>query len=183
MTTSASTTASDTATGASTTVALPPPIPDDNFLDVSYSTDGQTWISIGEVNINNWQQFTVTLPISDWTDLQDLQVRVEGIPTTQAPIPPIYLDGMLMEVHYEAQSLADQTPVIATTTSGGSAADPTRMTLVNRGAQQSCDIQPFSQLLPLGGIGGKVGTGFLQLLRRDAAGKSQDAGQDQHPGG
>jgi len=86
---------------STTAIAAPPPIPDQNFLDVSYSTDGQTWISIGQVNINNWQQFTVTLPISDWNDLQNLQIRIEGIPTTQDPIPPIYLDGMFAEVDYE----------------------------------------------------------------------------------
>ena len=104
--TTTTTTASDTDASNTAIAALEQPVstPDDNFLDVSYSTDGQTWISVGEVNMNNWQNFTVTLPVSDWTDLQNLQVRVEGIPTTQDSIPPIYLDGMLLEVHYDVAS-------------------------------------------------------------------------------
>jgi hypothetical protein len=105
--------ASDTASStdvasstASTTIFVAPvAAPDENFLDVSYSVDGQTWISIGKVNVNNWKQFTVTLPVSNWNDLQNLQIRVEGIPTTQEIIPPIYLDGMFVEVSYNAPSV------------------------------------------------------------------------------
>jgi hypothetical protein len=143
--------ASDTE-GASTTIIVPPPVPDNNFLNVSYSTDGQTWISIGKVNMSNWQQFTVTLPLSDWTDLQNLQVRVDGIPTTQDPIPPIYLDGMFVEVHYNTVILPVPTDA-ASSTDATTSANPSsaRMTLVNPGAQQACDVQPFSQELPLGG--------------------------------
>jgi hypothetical protein len=132
-----------------------PPVPDENFLDVSYSTDGQTWISIGQVNINNWQQFTVTLPISDWNDLQNLQVRIEGIPTTQDPVPPVYLDGMFMEVHYSSGALlsdqATSTDEIASSTNTSTPASPVRLMLSDPGAQQSCDIEPFSQSLPIGG--------------------------------
>lgn len=90
-----------TSSVSSSTPVVPPPLPDENFLDVSYSTDGQTWISIGKVSDSNWQNFTVTLPVSDWSDLQNLQIRIEGIPTTQDPVPPVYLDGMFVEVHYD----------------------------------------------------------------------------------
>lgn len=154
MTMASDTDASNTAINA---VEQPAPTPDDNFLDVSYSTDGQTWISVGEVNMSNWQQFTITLPISDWTDLQNLQIRVEGIPTTQDPVPPIYLDGMLLEVHYDVASspiqlLSPPVPAqVASTTNQEISPPPPRMTLVSSGAQQSCDVQPFSQKLPLGG--------------------------------
>ena len=92
---------SSVSTSSNALPAPPPPLPDENFLDVSYSTDGQTWISIGKVSTNNWQAFTITLPVTTWDDLQDLQIRVEGIPTTQDPIPPVYLDGMFVEVHYD----------------------------------------------------------------------------------
>ncbi len=146
-------TASDTA-ATSTSISAPAPIPDENFLDVSYSTDGQTWVSVGEVNMSNWQQFTVTLPIADWADLQNLQIRVEGIPTTQDPIPPVYLDGMFVEVHYDAAlSINPSVDMASSTDEATSSATPSssRMTLVDPGAQQACDIQPFSQVLPLGG--------------------------------
>ena len=93
--------ASSTASSSAIAPAPEPVVPDENFLDVSYSTDGQSWISIGKVNANNWRQFTITLPISNWSDLVNLQIRVEGIPTTASVVPPIYLDGMLVEVHYD----------------------------------------------------------------------------------
>jgi hypothetical protein len=102
----------------STVDTLQTRIPDENFLDVSYSTDGQTWISIGKVNANNWQQFTITLPISSWVDLTNLQVRVEGIPTTENPVPPIYLDGMFVEVHYDVPpAILSAQPTPGTSTS------------------------------------------------------------------
>jgi hypothetical protein len=143
-------TVASSSTDATTTVVMPPPAPDENFLDVSYSTDGQTWISIGEVNSNNWQNFTVTLPIADWTDLQNLQVRIEGIPTTQDPVPPIYLDGMFMEVHYDVAPPLTP-PDVASSTDTTAPSTSTQMTLVTPGAQQTCQVEPFSQELPLGG--------------------------------
>ncbi|MBU6500827.1 MAG: hypothetical protein KGJ89_01765 [Patescibacteria group bacterium] len=92
--------ATDTlATG--TEPVVPPPAPDENFLKISYSTDGQTWTEIAKVNDNNWQNFTVTLPINNWEILKKLQIQVEGIPTTLNPTPKVYLDGMFAEVHYE----------------------------------------------------------------------------------
>ena len=118
-------------------------MPDNNFLDVS------------QVNINNWQQFTVTLPISDWQDLENLQVRIEGIPTTQDPIPPVYLDGMFMEVHYDSQPLlsneATSTDETASSTDSTDSAPAVRLKLTDPGAEQSCDIEPFSQHVPIGG--------------------------------
>ncbi|HVO28605.1 MAG TPA: hypothetical protein VMT81_01330, partial [Candidatus Paceibacterota bacterium] len=93
-------TVSDTlSTGTSSLIAVTPPAPDDNFLSVSYSTDGVTWIDFAKVSAANWPQFTVTVPVTNWTDLENLQIRVQEIPTTQSPVPPVYLDGMLLEVH------------------------------------------------------------------------------------
>ncbi len=172
-TSSASTSSEETIASTSTTATAataPPATPDENFLDVSYSTDGQTWVSIGEVNVDNWQEFTVTLPISHWTDLQNLQIRVQGIPTTQDPLPPVYLDGMLVEVHYELPSVAE-TPVTPSSTDEevSSTAPPVRITLVNPGAQQTCEIEPFSQELPLGGT-----AQFIAVLHPSINGISYD---------
>ncbi len=80
---------------------------------MSYSTDGQNWIDIAEVNAANWPNFTVTLPISNWQDLANLQVRIENIATTQDPVPPVYLDGMFVEAHYEVPSALPATNGIA----------------------------------------------------------------------
>ncbi|MDP2598567.1 MAG: hypothetical protein Q8P49_01920 [Candidatus Liptonbacteria bacterium] len=93
---------------------ITPPAPDDNFLQISYSTDGTTWTPIAKVNENNWQNFTVTLPLANWDELRKLQIQVVGIPTTLNPTPKVYLDGMFAEVHY------DLPPVFAGVFGGGS---------------------------------------------------------------
>lgn len=80
---------------------LPPPPPDENFLKVSYSVDGESWFEIGKVNMDNWQNFTARLPISQWDEVKNLQISVEGIPTTLNPVPPVYLAGMFIGVNYE----------------------------------------------------------------------------------
>jgi hypothetical protein len=107
--TDASTTPTTTDDGANvivlptSTVAViaPPEAPDENFLQVSYSTDGQLWIQLAKVSIESWPNLTLALPISNWTDLRNLQIKVEGIPTTQDPIPTVYLDGMVIEANYQ----------------------------------------------------------------------------------
>ena len=158
------------ASTTTTVVTVPPAPPDENFLDVSYSVDGQTWVSVGKVNTGNWQKFTVTLPISDWTDLANLQIRVQGIPTTQDPLPPVYLGGMLMEVHYKtpANTIMPEAPS-STLPETPSTTPPVRLTLVNPGAEQTCGIEPFSQSLPLGGI-----AQFTAVLHPSINGMSYD---------
>jgi hypothetical protein len=81
--------------------ALAPPTPDNNFLKISYSVNGHEWIEIGKVNPENWQNFTITMPLRSWQDIKNFQVQIERIPTSLNPAPKVYLDGMFMEVHYE----------------------------------------------------------------------------------
>src|SRR3989344_802600 len=83
----------------------PPPEPDENFLKVSYSVDGEAWFEIGRVNMGNWQNFTARLPISRWDELKKLQISIQGIPTMLNPVPPVYLAGMFVEVNYELPPL------------------------------------------------------------------------------
>lgn len=86
--------------------AVPPPAPDENFLEVSYSTDGTNWVSIGKASPVNWKNFTVALPITSWDDLKKLQIKIEGIKTSLLqPLPEVLLDGMLLEVKYEVPPL------------------------------------------------------------------------------
>jgi len=105
-------TASDTTgtSASSATSSLPAPAapippsplaPDDNFLLISYSTDGNTWIALQKVNADNWKNLTVSLPISRWSDLEKLQIKIEAIPTALAVMPQVFLDGMLVEAHYD----------------------------------------------------------------------------------
>jgi len=92
----------------STEVVVPPPPPDENFLAISYSLNGEDWHTIGRINKNNWNLFTVSIPVASWTDLEDLQISIEGIPTTEPlPLPKILLDGMFLGAQYEG-SLLDE---------------------------------------------------------------------------
>jgi hypothetical protein len=85
------------------------PLPDDHFLSVEYSLDGQTWIALQKVGLENWQNFTIDLPLKSWDELRRVQVRVIGVPTTLSRIPKMYLDGMLLEAHYEVAPLFNGT--------------------------------------------------------------------------
>ncbi len=81
--------------------------PDNNFLMVSYSFDSSNWTELGKVNVENWRQLTFSLPVSSWAELRNLQIRVQGISSTVDPLPPVFLDGMLLEVHYDKGILED----------------------------------------------------------------------------
>lgn len=86
-------------------------VPDDTFLLVSYSTDGNTWVPLRKIGASNWQRFTVAVPIVNWDDLKKLQIKIEAIPTTLQDAPTVFLDGSFIEVTYEAAALAPA-PVI-----------------------------------------------------------------------
>ncbi len=157
-------------TTSSAPVFAPPPPPDDNFLEVSYSVDGQTWVEFAKVGPDNWQNFTATLPVTSWDDLKKLQVKIEGIPTTLQQIPKVYLDGMFVEVHYEIPSVIEMTNTpTSTDEEASSTAPPVRVTLANPGARQTCRIEPFSQPLPPGGT-----TQFTAMLHPSISGVSYD---------
>lgn len=136
---------------ASSTVALPPPLPpDDHFLKVSYSTDGQYWIELQRVSGSNWRNLTLRIPLTSWDDLKNLQVSIEGVPTTRETIPLVLLDGMLMEVHYEVPpvldvSLKDQEPE-------NIQVPPVKpvMKIFDPESKHRCSITPFSQIVKNG---------------------------------
>lgn len=72
----------------------------DWFL-VSYSLDGVRWKSIGRVNASNWRDFTATIPLSSWDDLQNVQIMVSALPSL-TDRPPVYLDAMELRVETDA---------------------------------------------------------------------------------
>lgn len=149
--------AAASSTAASSTVDLeaPEPPPDENFLEVRYSTDGQAWIEIAKVNPNNWEHFTVTLPITTWDDVKRVQLRIEGIPTALAEIPKVYLDGMLMEVHYELPPVFNSSPgpEMFTNQETSVIQVPPKpvMKIFDPEAKHKCSITPFSQSVKKGG--------------------------------
>lgn len=109
----------ESAPGAGVFTPPPPPQPDENFLKVSYSVDGEAWFEIGKVNMANWHNFTARLPVSRWDELQRLQIAIEGIPTLLVPVPPVYLAGMFIEVNYTPPSLFDnEAEVVEESTEG-----------------------------------------------------------------
>jgi hypothetical protein len=83
----------------------------DDFIDVSYSLDGTTWIDLGPVSESDWQNYSVTIPISSWSDINNLQVQLSPLITSDAPT--IYLDGMWLEVDYNNSILNDIENVIS----------------------------------------------------------------------
>lgn len=69
------------------------------FLEVSYSTDGVRWIVVGTVGLDNWKNYSVTIPVTSWTDVDNLQIMLNPIPSLD-PKPDIYLESMAVDVDY-----------------------------------------------------------------------------------
>ena len=70
----------------------------ENFVDVSYSLNGTVWQDLGQVSSADWQDYSVTIPVSSWDDINKLQIQLNPLLTVDAPT--IYLDGMWLEVDY-----------------------------------------------------------------------------------
>jgi hypothetical protein len=103
--------ATDTASTTTPLQTIAPP--DQNFLEVSYSTDGVNWTELAKINPSNWQNFTISLPINNWTDLKNLQIKVSSIPTSLTQVPTVYLDGMFVEAEYQAAPVAASVPLMS----------------------------------------------------------------------
>lgn len=74
----------------------------DDFFDVRYSFDGTHWTSAGQVNADNWDGFSITVPATSWEQLQNLQITIDTI-STLSPRPRVYLESM------ELQTESDRT--------------------------------------------------------------------------
>jgi hypothetical protein len=108
--TASSTEATSSAPAAEEPVTYAPPAPpDENFLKVSYTLDGMTWFELSRVNLSNWPNLTLSIPVNDWNELKNLQVSVEDTLTTLLPpYPRVFLDGMLLEVTYDRPVPTDE---------------------------------------------------------------------------
>jgi len=87
-----------------------------DFMDVSYSLDGTTWIDLGQVNMSDWQDYSVTIPVSSWDDINKLQVQLSPDITPDEPM--IYLDGMWLEVDNNRSLLGDLQNIASATING-----------------------------------------------------------------
>jgi hypothetical protein len=75
-----------------------------NFLEVMYTFDGVTWIPLGELNEISMKYRTFEIPVSattSWGDMSHLQVKIVSKKHTE-DTPTVYLDGIKVEVLYEA---------------------------------------------------------------------------------
>ncbi len=75
-----------------------------NFLEILYTFDGVTWVSLGELNEISMKYRTFEIPLSassTWSDLSQLQIKVAS-KSVQGETPVVYLDGVKVEVLYNS---------------------------------------------------------------------------------
>jgi hypothetical protein len=97
-TTTASTTVMTSEEQQKAVVAELSTIQDAPFLEVLYSIDGATWRQLGTVSSQNWKFSRFSLPVTDWRDLERLQITVQTLPVA-GTMPVVYLDGMAVEAN------------------------------------------------------------------------------------
>ena len=73
---------------------------------MSYSTDGVHWLTAGTVGADNFQNYSVTIPVSSWAELEALQVMVSTLPTLNNK-PDIYLESMALNINYNGSLIDD----------------------------------------------------------------------------
>jgi len=125
------------------------------ILQVNFSLDGKTWTTLGTVDAGNWQDASFDLPITSWSDLQNLQIGILGFSGNGGLVQSIYLDGMDVSVEYNdadsLQSSFDQ--------SAASPDQPAQVSLPPQApplatfdprAKQSCSIQPYVETIQRG---------------------------------
>jgi hypothetical protein len=74
-----------------------------NFLQITYTYDGVTWMNLARVNEDSIKYRTFEIPVTSttsWADLSSLQIKVTPIPRIEQT-PSVYLDAMKVEVLYE----------------------------------------------------------------------------------
>lgn len=76
------------------------------FFQISYSTDGVNWITAGTVSETNFQNYSITVPISSWDDLKNLQIMIQTIPSVDQK-PDVYLESIALNVSYGSSILGD----------------------------------------------------------------------------
>jgi hypothetical protein len=112
-TTTATSSLTDTSTSSidtSATSSQEVPSTDDNqfqnnFLEVLYTFDGLSWVSLGELNEISMKYRTFEIPVTastSWGDMSHLQIKVIAI-RHEKDTPTVYLDGIKVEVLYETE--------------------------------------------------------------------------------
>ncbi len=76
-----------------------------DFLEVSYTLDGEVWNVLGKINRQNMANpyFEIPFEQMNWENIRKVQVAVSAVPTFDKP-PIFYLDAMWIETEYEEMS-------------------------------------------------------------------------------
>lgn len=72
------------------------------FLEVFYRLD-ENWQSLGKVGRDNWQDYSLEIPLSDWDEIGNLEVKIEGLMGFDEQ-PVVYLNSVWLEVTYKEES-------------------------------------------------------------------------------
>ncbi|MBI2035115.1 MAG: hypothetical protein HYT12_00325 [Candidatus Liptonbacteria bacterium] len=155
--------------------------PTEGFLLIRYSLDGTNWFNLEQVNRDNWPDFTVSLPIVSWEEVENLQISITEVLGAEDRAEIVYFDGAVIEVHFDLptflgdvlpdvpvtktiESLADTLDVL--TGDDGQAeiikeADPEKVpaeepVILTREAKQRCEVKPFSGAVKRGGEAERV---------------------------
>ncbi|HEV7424414.1 MAG TPA: hypothetical protein VGO21_04465, partial [Candidatus Paceibacterota bacterium] len=90
----------NTQSSAQDTTVLPPITLSDQFLEVDYTLDGTTWNILGNLTRSSWQNNSFDIPLTKWTNLDNLQIAVKDLPTFDDP-SVVYLDSIAVSVDYD----------------------------------------------------------------------------------
>ncbi|MBI4120256.1 MAG: hypothetical protein HY454_02205, partial [Parcubacteria group bacterium] len=150
--------------------------PADGFLLVRYSLDGANWFNLEQVNRDNWPDFTVSLPITSWEEVENLQISITEVAGTEDRAEVVYFDGAIIEVHFDLPTfLGDVLPDVPVSKTIESLADTLNVftgnddqvevteesvsekisveepVILTREAKQRCKVLPFTGAVKRGG--------------------------------
>ena len=79
------------------------------------------WLTSGTVGADNFQNYSMTVPIFSWDDLKALQIRIDALPTVGGK-PDIYLESIALNVNYGSSILDDAAAAAAAVNDAANAA-------------------------------------------------------------
>ena len=81
-------------------------IPQDAFLEVLYTLDGENWNILGYITPSNWKDLELDISDINFDNLSNLQISLKSIISDFTPT--IYLDGMILNIEYEKEKIVEE---------------------------------------------------------------------------
>ncbi|MDB5254175.1 MAG: hypothetical protein JWL80_241 [Parcubacteria group bacterium] len=78
------------------------------LFEILYTLDGTQWINLGTVDEEHLRYSIFEIPIDShgkWQDISTIQINIKSVSSLDSN-PPIYLDGMALEITYEDNKAA-----------------------------------------------------------------------------